>query len=162
MTLGVALVGFMGAGKTCVGHLLAEGLSLPFVDLDQCIEERERMTVPQIFAERGEAGFRKAEGEALEAVLGREVCVLACGGGTPCQPGAMEQLKAWGHTIFLDLSWEELSNRNLVGRPLWGDDAEKLLMQRRPVYLRAHICLDASQGIPLVVEAAMACLALRE
>lgn len=162
MALGVALVGFMGAGKTCVGGLLAERLSLPFVDLDQCIEEREQMTVPLIFAERGEAGFRKAEREALEAVLGREICVLACGGGTPCQPGAMEQLKAWGHTLFLDVSWEKLSSRNLVGRPLWGDAAEKLLMRRRPVYEQAHICLDASLGIPQVVEAAMACLALRE
>jgi shikimate kinase len=157
----VALVGFMGAGKTCVGRLLAERLSMPFVDLDQYIEEREQMTVPLIFAEGGEVGFRKAEQEALEAVLGRDPCVLACGGGTPCQPGAMEQLMAWGHTIFLDVSWEKLSSRNLVGRPLWGDTAEKLLIARRPVYQKAHICLDASQEIPQLVEAAVTCLALR-
>ena len=151
----------MGAGKTCVGRLLAERLSMPFVDLDQRIEEREGVTVPVIFAERGEAGFRKAERDALEAVLNREPCVLACGGGTPCQPGAMEQLLAWGHTIFLDVSWQELSGRDLVGRPLWGAGAEKLLLQRRPVYQQAHICLDASQDVPQVVEAALACLELR-
>lgn len=157
----MALVGFMGAGKTSVGRLLSRRMKLDFVDLDQAIEEREKATVQTLFRERGEAGFRQAEEQALDAVLSQRACVLACGGGTPCQPGIMVRLMAWGHTVFLDVPWVDLAQRDLPGRPLWGEGAEALLEQRRPVYEQAHICLDASQPIDQVVEAALTCLALR-
>jgi shikimate kinase len=151
----------MGAGKTSVGRLLSRRMRLNFVDLDQAIEERESATVQTLFRERGEAGFRQAEEQALGAVLSQGACVLACGGGTPCQSGAMERLMAWGHTVFLDVPWADLAQRDLPGRPLWGEGAEALMEQRRPVYEQAHICLDASQPVEQVVEAALACLALR-
>jgi shikimate kinase len=150
----------MGSGKSSVGRFLAERLDLNFVDLDERIEAREQATISVLFRERGESGFRLAERYALDEVLAEGPCVLACGGGTPCQPGAMDRLKFWGNTVFLDVPWVALSKRDLQGRPLWDASAEDLLAQRRPVYEQAHICLDAAQPIPRVVDAALACLGL--
>jgi shikimate kinase len=159
---GVALVGFMGAGKTSVGRQLAEALDLPFVDLDERIQEREQASISKLFETRGEPGFRRAEWAALEGVLEEGPSVLACGGGTPCQEGAMELLMTWGRTVFLDVSLENLAQRELTGRPLWGEQASALYASRRPVYEQAHIRLDASQPLSGVVRAALACLELRQ
>ncbi|MEL6626852.1 MAG: shikimate kinase, partial [Bacteroidota bacterium] len=65
---GIILIGFMGAGKTTLGSALAEQWKYPFKDLDDVIEAKEGMTIPAIFAQRGEAGFRAAETAALEAL----------------------------------------------------------------------------------------------
>jgi shikimate kinase len=79
----IVLTGFMGAGKTTVGRQLAAALGWEFVDLDTLIEQRTGLTVPQIFAEQGEAAFRRIESLALAVALGRKQIVLALGGGTP-------------------------------------------------------------------------------
>ncbi len=77
----VVLTGFMGSGKTSVGRLLAARLGWAFVDLDDRIAAREGMSVPKIFATRGEAAFRAAESAALAEALQAEQLVLALGGG---------------------------------------------------------------------------------
>ena len=80
----VFLVGFMGSGKSSVGRELARQLDWDFVDLDTRIESRERQTVPEIFRERGETGFRLAETDALRDLLaesGQPNRVVALGGG---------------------------------------------------------------------------------
>lgn len=140
----VALVGFMAVGKTTTGRLLAEALGLPFVDLDQSVEARENMTVPQLFA-RSEATFRAAEALALAEALAGPDCVIGCGGGAPCQPGAMDALLGWGTVVHLDAPLEVLRSRagGGEGRPLWAQ-AEALLARRRPVYDRAHLRVDAT------------------
>src|ERR1700749_3713805 len=79
----IVLTGFMGSGKSTVGPLLAAELGWAFLDLDTEIERRTGLTVPQIFAEQGEAAFRKEETAALAAVLGRTRTVIALGGGAP-------------------------------------------------------------------------------
>jgi shikimate kinase len=79
----IVLTGFMGAGKSTVGRRLAAELGWDFVDLDTLIEQRTGLTVPQIFAEQGEAAFRRLESVALAVALGRKNIVLALGGGTP-------------------------------------------------------------------------------
>ncbi len=79
----IVLTGFMGAGKTTVGRRLAAQLGWEFVDLDTLIEQRTGLTVPQIFAEKGEPAFRRIESVALAVALGRKQIVLALGGGTP-------------------------------------------------------------------------------
>jgi shikimate kinase len=79
----IVLTGFMGAGKTTVGRRLADQLGWEFVDLDTLIEQRTGLTVPRIFAEKGEAAFRRLESIALAVALGRKQIVLALGGGTP-------------------------------------------------------------------------------
>ena len=161
MREGVVLVGFMGSGKTSVGSQLADILGQPFVDLDERIQEREGASISEIFEARGQPGFRTAERMALEEVLDRGPCVLACRGGTPCHENAMDLLMDWGHTVFLDVPFERLVERSLGGRPLWDEEARGLYERRRPIYERAHIRLDASQPLPVVLSAAVACLEMR-
>src|SRR6185437_11456753 len=79
----LVLTGFMGAGKTTVGRMLAARLSWEFLDLDAYIESRTGAAVPSIFAEHGERHFRKLESQALASALGLNNVVLALGGGTP-------------------------------------------------------------------------------
>lgn len=80
----IILIGYMGAGKTTVGKALAQELNIPFYDLDWYIEERYRKTIPQIFAEKGEEGFRDIEKKLLHEVAEFEDVIISSGGGTPC------------------------------------------------------------------------------
>ena len=145
MERGVVLIGFMGSGKSTVGPMLADAMGLDFVDLDQRIVDREGCSISDLFEYRGEKGFRVAEKIALDEVLLGGACVLACGGGTPCQPGLLERLSAWGHVAFLDAPFAVLEKRGLSDRPLWNKKAEGLFRSRRSTYQKADIHLDADQ-----------------
>ena len=79
----LVLTGFMGAGKSTVGRLLAARLNWQFLDLDAHLEARTGATIPQLFERHGEAHFRRLESTALASALGRDHTVLALGGGTP-------------------------------------------------------------------------------
>ena len=83
----IVLVGFMGAGKTTVGHLLAAELGLPFADSDQVIEQRAGRLIREIFAEDGEAAFRALEHQVIAELLDGPNLVLALGGGAAEHPG---------------------------------------------------------------------------
>jgi len=111
----VFLVGFMGAGKTSVGHALSRRLGLPFEDLDDRIEDREGKTIAQIFRESGEAGFRRAETAALRALLEEPVSssrLVALGGGAFVEPvNAVLMNDAQAISVFLDAPVEELFRR---------------------------------------------------
>ena len=132
----------MGAGKSTVGSRLAERLGRPFVDLDAHIQAMEGVDIPTLFAQ---GRFRAVEAERLEQVLSGPPVVLATGGGTPCQPGAMDALLEAGWVCFLDTPLEELRARvgGGQGRPLWGAGVAELYAQRQPVYRRAHAAVDA-------------------
>lgn len=80
----IILIGYMGAGKTTIGKALSKDLGVIFYDLDWYIESRMRKSVAQIFAERGEEGFRKIEYNMLHEVAEFENVIISCGGGTPC------------------------------------------------------------------------------
>ena len=75
----IILIGYMGAGKTTVGKALSQSLALPFYDLHWYIEERYRRTIPQIFAENGENGFREIEQKILHEVAEFENVIISCG-----------------------------------------------------------------------------------
>jgi shikimate kinase len=112
----VVLIGFMGAGKTTVGRALARRLRWTFFDLDDVIEQRERQSVPQIFAASGEAGFRRAENAALRDLLqgssAASDLILALGGGAFVQAenrAALDQ--AGAITVLLEAPLEELRRR---------------------------------------------------
>ncbi|HEY2519240.1 MAG TPA: shikimate kinase [Streptosporangiaceae bacterium] len=118
------LVGFMGAGKTTVGQLLAARLGLPFADADVVIAERAGTPVPQIFAERGEPAFRALEQETIASLLTGPRLVLALGGGAVEHEQTRRVLEAAEHTVYLHVPYQAALDR--VG----GDDGRPML--RRP------------------------------
>jgi shikimate kinase len=115
------LVGFMGAGKTTVGRLLAGTLGRPFTDLDESIESRTGRSIDDLFTDLGEEGFRDAERDALAAVARERDAVVACGGGIVTDDHSREALAASGDVVYLEVSADEALARvrdRLVGRPL--------------------------------------------
>lgn len=124
----ICLTGFMGAGKSSVGTLVAERLTLPFVDLDRLIEEREGALVPDLFTARGEAGFRDAETAALTAVLAGPPAVIACGGGVVLRDENRAALRERATVVYLAVTAEEALARigDAAGRPLLAGDAARL------------------------------------
>ena len=151
----IIIIGYMGAGKTTVGKALARTLQLPFFDLDWYIEGRMRKTVAQLFAERGEEGFRQVERNMLHEVAEFEDVVISCGGGTPCFFDNMEYLNAQGETIYLKATPEVLYKHLQMGktvRPLLRDKTPEetldfinsQLAHREPFYNKAHHTLDVN------------------
>lgn len=145
----------MGSGKTTVGKALAKELGLQFYDLDWYIESRRRKTVPQLFAERGEDGFREIECNMLHEVAEFDDIVLSCGGGTPCFFDNMDYMNRQGEVIWLKADAEVLYKHLLMGkteRPLLkGKSPDELiafireqLEKREPFYAKAHHVLDVS------------------
>ncbi len=151
----IILVGYMGAGKTTVGKSLAKDLQLDFYDLDWYIESRMRKTVPQLFAERGEDGFRKVEHNMLHEVAEFEDIVLSCGGGTPCFFDNMDYMNTCGQVVYLKASTPVLHKHLLMGkteRPLLkGKTPEELgrfieaqVAEREKFYSKAQYTFDVS------------------
>ncbi len=130
----IFLIGFMGSGKSTTGRLLARDLSFGFADIDNLLEEREGMAVTEIFARKGEEYFRKAESEILDAILGFERTVVACGGGTPCFHDNMRKMKEAGVTVYLKVPPDILARR-LSG----GGRARPLIAGMKGARLNNHI-----------------------
>ena len=107
----VILVGFMGAGKSSVGRLLARRLGRCFVETDDMITAREGRPIPEIFAERGEAHFRALEDEALALLAQKRGDVIATGGGLPCREGRPEALRALGTVVWLAGDFDVIYDR---------------------------------------------------
>lgn len=149
----IILIGYMGAGKTTIGRHLAARLGLQFYDLDWYIEMRYHKRIADIFAERGEEGFREMERNMLHEVAEFEDVVLSCGGGTPCFYDNIEYMNGCGETIYLKASPETLATHLKMGksiRPLiQGKTAEELdafiresLAAREPFYSQARHTVD--------------------
>ncbi|UZO80889.1 shikimate kinase [Aquimarina sp. ERC-38] len=112
--MNIVLIGYMGSGKTSVGNLLAEKLDFSFQDLDQFIEENEKITVPEIFKKKSEVYFRKKEAFYLKELLSKSTkSIISLGGGTPCFGTNMDSIKAdtQSKSIYLEASIGELANR---------------------------------------------------
>jgi shikimate kinase len=148
----LVLTGFMGAGKSTVGRLLAARLNWSFLDLDAHLESRTNATIPQLFERHGEAHFRRLESSALASALGRDRTVLALGGGTPEELTnrlLLEQTPAT-FTIFLDAPFPTLFDRCMlqdIARPVLEDPAAAQLRftRRHPLYRRlASLTIDTS------------------
>ena len=145
----------MGAGKTTVGRALSKAMGLPFYDLDWYIESRMHKTIPQIFAERGEEGFRLIERNMLHEVAEFENVIISCGGGTPCFFDNMEYMNGQGDVIYLKASPDVLYKHLLMGkteRPLLKNKTPEQLIAfikeqleiREPYYTKAKHVLDVS------------------
>ena len=146
----VILVGFMGAGKSVCGRLLARRLGRCFVETDDMIAAGAGRSIPEIFRTEGEEGFRRREGEALEALRLKSGDVVATGGGLPCREGRMDALRALGTVVWLRGDLADLLGRarRTGQRPmLEGRDAgeiEALYRAREPFYARAHLTIDTT------------------
>lgn len=142
------LVGFMGAGKTATGRVVARRLGRDFVDLDDAVEGQLRLSIREIFESLGEGPFRQAETAELGKTAMMSDLVVATGGGVfsdPANRSLIEEAEAV--SIFLDPPWEAICSRldeKDRARPNWIDDrqARALFVKRRPDYLLADIHLE--------------------
>ena len=151
----IIIIGYMGSGKTTVGHALSQELGLPFYDLDWYIETRMHRTVKQIFDEKGEEGFRKIEHNLLHEVAEVEDVIISCGGGTPCFFDNIDYINRQGETVYLKCTTDVLYKHLKMGktvRPLLLNKTpdevktfiEAQLKQREPFYAKAKHIVDVS------------------
>lgn len=150
----VVLVGFMAAGKSRIGRLLAERLALPSVDTDVAIEEEQGCAIADIFRERGEAAFRDLEGELIARLVAGPPQVIALGGGAFVDERTRALLNERARTVWLDTPFELIAERvaRSSHRPLARSrptsELRALWEQRRPSYAEAQIRIDTSDAKP--------------
>ncbi|MFN2525555.1 MAG: 3-dehydroquinate synthase [Actinomycetota bacterium] len=128
----ILLIGFMGAGKTSVGRVLAASMGVPLVDTDEAVEGRAGMAVADIFATSGEPGFRALERELVEEILEGEDAVLALGGGALDDPATRAKAE-WHTVVHLDVSFAEALRRVGDGedRPMLAHADPRALYDKR-------------------------------
>lgn len=153
----VFLIGYMGCGKTTLGEALARQMDVPYIDLDEYIQERQGMTIVEIFKEMGEERFREMETAALQEVASMTDVIVGCGGGTPCHGENMALMNRAGITVWLTTSPERITARLILPeqkskRPKIArlPDHEVLslvkteLETRTPYYAQAHLQFNST------------------
>jgi shikimate kinase len=151
----IYLIGFMGAGKTSVGKIVAEKLQLEFCDLDDLIEAECGKTISSIFSEHGEAFFRELESKTLQSVSQNSGQIVATGGGIVLRQSNWKIMKDEGITFYLKASPDVLWNRikNDRSRPLLQvekpfEKVRELLSMRIPLYEKANIVIETENKSP--------------
>ncbi len=155
----VFLVGPMGAGKTTIGKLLADDLSLEFIDVDREIEARSGVDIPWIFDREGEVGFRIRESAALNELCQLDRVLISTGGGAVLSADNRKMMSATGTVIYLHTSVDEQVRRTSRDRKrplLQNDDPARVLAElmtiREPLYREiADIVVDTDGRGPKVV-----------
>ena len=142
----LALIGFMGTGKTSVGRLAAEQLHFDYLDTDEVIQSRTGRTISDIFEKDGEPAFRNLEQQVVSELAARKRTVIATGGGLPADPVNMASLKSHSLVVCLWASPEKILERvrNQTHRPLLRDPnprlkIRELLAAREPFYRQADV-----------------------
>jgi shikimate kinase len=163
------LTGFMASGKSTVGPKVAARLGCTFLDLDRLIAVHDGRSIPQIFAEEGEARFRELETAALEETADRDDLVVALGGGALVDDDNRAFARTHGRVVYLRVDAETVLDRvgdDAERRPLLQDEdgtplprpemrerIERMLDEREPAYGEAHATVDATAAVPDVVDA---------
>lgn len=150
----IFLCGFMGCGKTTVGKLAAKKFGVSFYDSDDLIVESQGMTIPEIFAQKGEPYFRKAEADIIRSLCGKKA-VVACGGGAMLNPDSAAAAAESGEVIFLDVDfgicYERISGDS--NRPIAAsstkEELEARFNARRDIYLKHSTIHIDSSGSPM-------------
>jgi shikimate kinase len=163
----LVMVGLMGCGKSSIGRRLANRLDIPFVDADDEIERSAQKTIPEIFADHGEAYFRDGERRVIRRLLANGPQVLATGGGAYMNAETRATIRGAGIAIWLKAELDVLMRRVMKrdNRPLLKvDDPEavmrNLIAVRYPVYAEAEITIE-SRDVPheVIVDEIVATLA---
>jgi shikimate kinase len=151
----LALVGFMGTGKSSVGRLAAGTLHFTFIDTDELIENEVGQSVPEIFAKQGEAAFRKYERGVVQALASRRETVIATGGGLVADPSNLASLKTHALVVCLwaapETIWERVraqSHRPLLQGPDPQARIRELLEQRESAYRQADVLINTDFRTP--------------
>lgn len=163
--MNIILLGYMSSGKTTVGKALARQLSARFIDLDEQISSNYQMSIPDMFQQKGELFFRKAERDTLNKILmssNLEPFVLSLGGGTPCYYNNIDVIQQASNitSIYLKVNiaellnrlWKEKENRPLIAHYQDKEGLEefirKHLFERQFYYLKSNYTLDVSNLNP--------------
>jgi shikimate kinase len=154
----IALIGFMGAGKTTVGKILAESLGYDFIDTDDLVVARAGAPIAQIFRQKGEPAFRRLEIDALQSLAVRERAVIAAGGGAPAQESNRQFFRTRAATFHLRVSMENVRGRTRTPdgsvRPLLsqGDrEVQALYDARLSIYEELGRSVETDGRTPLEV-----------
>lgn len=141
----IVCIGFMGAGKTTVGKLLARRLCRDFVDIDEEIEKAFGLPIPQIFSIHGEKAFREKERELIRAFTQQPLLVISLGGGAFLQEENRKICLSNGIVLHFDISWDSWKQRVHIlteNRPLLKDktleEMEQLFRERQIIYSANH------------------------
>lgn len=155
----ISLIGYMGSGKTTIAQLLAKMMNYPLIDLDEYIEEKEKLKISEIFSLQGNIHFRKLERKYLEEILSSENSILSMGGGTPVYFDNMDLINQHSHSFYLRMNPTNLTQRLLKEkshRPMIShlETEEELqefiakhLFERIPYYEKAKFHIDSNGKI---------------
>ena len=162
--MNIYLIGFMGAGKSTIGAVLAQELGYDCVDTDQLIAHQQQQSISNIFAEKGEAYFRQLEKNILEQDLANKTqLVVATGGGMPCFFDNLATMQQQGITIYLAVRpailaqrlWQQKTQRPIIANSTTFDELlysiEQSLAQRQFYYEQAQYRIDAEQNIKEII-----------
>lgn len=150
----VYLVGFMGVGKSTVGHRLADGLGYYFYDTDDEVEKLTGLRISQIFKQQGEQAFRELETESLSRLKDHECAVVSTGGGIVGKVDNWDTMKQSGTVVYLHADWSTIESRlvDTSHRPLAKDGTDNKLHQlwkkRLPLYNQADVVIVTDQLNP--------------
>lgn len=154
MRTSVALIGFMGTGKTVVGKLLAEKLGKKFIELDAIIEKKAGKSIPEIFRKDGEIGFRELEISVTRDIINEKNAVIACGGGIVLNKINIDRLRkecvivclTASPQVIIERTSGDADERPLLSVPDRARQVEELMKFREPYYKRsADITIDTSR-----------------
>jgi shikimate kinase len=158
----IVLLGYMGSGKSTIGKLLSSQTGQPFLDLDEYICQKEKRSISEIFAQKGEIYFRKKEHEYLKEVLeNKQDMILSLGGGTPCYGNNMELILQYNTlSVYLKASIQTLTERLLKhknSRPLIASLEDELVPEfiAKHLFERRFFYEQASQTIVIDHKSAM-------
>jgi shikimate kinase len=113
IAMSITLIGFMGCGKSTIGHLLSQRINKKFIDLDEYISAKQQMKLSEIFKKMGEDAFREIEHICLKEVLKEEYAVISLGGGTPCFFNNMDLITQASFSIYIKMDADVLAKRLL-------------------------------------------------
>lgn len=146
----IYLIGMPGSGKSTIGKVLAERMSMAFLDTDEEILKETGRTPEQIIEEEGEKSLRVYETDLLQRILHRTDLVVSTGGGLPVFEDNMAKMLQNAMTVYLKYSaeilWERLQNDRMRPLSKTFEEVSKLLEKREPIYRKASFTLEAGEG----------------